>query len=80
MSARPPEVPEALKIALYGDRHLRTPRNQNLSKVGENLKVSFFDNSSMSTKGFWLTYVKTSFLCIFGIKTQFFCNFLLSPT
>ena len=23
--ARPPDVPEALKIALYGGRHLRTP-------------------------------------------------------
>ena len=46
----------------------------------EVLKYGIFDISSMSTKGFWLTYVKTSFFVYFGDKNAIFLQFLLSPT
>ena len=47
--SRPSESPEAIKIALYGGRHLRSPQNQNLSKMRGVLKYGIFDISSMST-------------------------------
>ena len=51
---------------------MRTSRNQNLSKRQDVLKYGFFDISSMSTKGFWLTYVKTSlFVYIWDINAIF---------
>ena len=79
MSARPPEHPEALKIARCGDRHLRSPQNQNLSKMREVLKYGIFDISSMSTKGFWLTYVKTSFFVYFWDKNAIFLQISFVP-
>ena len=36
-------------LFIWGTIHLRTSQNQNLSKVREPLKVSFFDISSMSS-------------------------------
>ena len=79
MSARPPEHPETLKIARCGDRHLRSPQNQNLSKMREVLKYGIFDISSMSTKGFWLSYVKTSFFVYFGDKNAIFLKISFVP-
>ena len=60
---------------------MRSPQNQNLSKMREVLKYGIFDISSMSTKGFWLTYVKTSFFVYFWDKNaifsaNFFCPLL----
>ena len=55
------------------------PQNRNLSKVREVLKYGIFDISSMSTKGFWLTYVKTSFFVCFGDKNATFLQISFVP-
>ena len=66
-------------LSLRGDRHLRSPQNQNLSKMREVLKYGIFDISSMSTKGFWLTYVKTSFFVYFWDKNAIFLQISFVP-
>ena len=72
--------PDSRRFLLYWKQNRRSGKYQNLSKRQKKLKGSFFDISSMSTQGFWLTYVKTSFFVYFGDKNAIFCKFLLSPT
>jgi hypothetical protein len=40
--ARPPDVPEALKIALYGGRHLRTPPKSEFVERERKFKSDWF--------------------------------------
>ena len=66
-------------LFIWGAKHLRSPQNQNLSKMREVLKYGIFDISSMSTKGFWLTYVKTSFFVYFWDKNAIFLQISFVP-
>ena len=61
------------------NKHVRIPQNQNLSKMREVLKYGIFDISSMSTKGFWLTYVKTSFFVYFRYIFAIFLQISFVP-
>ena len=60
-------------------KNRRSGKYQNLSKMREVLKYGIFDISSMSTKGFWLTYVKTSFFVYFWDKNAIFLQISFVP-
>ena len=62
-----------------GSKNRRSGKYQNLSKMREVLKYGIFDISSMSTKGFWLTYVKTSFFVYFWDKNAIFLQISFAP-